>query len=55
MARDTNRPVLTRRPFPAHLNPSAVFAPHLITITGTRDHHRLQHLITIPGMRSDMA
>ncbi|MGY8681237.1 hypothetical protein Q2941_26095, partial [Bradyrhizobium sp. UFLA05-153] len=25
--------------------------PNLITITGIRDHHRLEHLITIPGMR----
>jgi hypothetical protein len=23
----------------------------VITITGIRDHHRLEHLITIPGMR----
>ncbi|WP_247480704.1 hypothetical protein, partial [Bradyrhizobium sp. 144] len=28
--------------------------PHLIAITGIRDHHRLEHLITIPGMRSKM-
>ncbi|MET4449886.1 hypothetical protein ABIB75_008200, partial [Bradyrhizobium sp. GM2.2] len=26
--------------------------PHLIAITGIRDHHRLEHLITIPGMRT---
>ncbi|SFK28046.1 hypothetical protein SAMN05216525_1772 [Bradyrhizobium sp. Gha] len=48
----TNPPALTRRTFPAHINPSAVFASALITITGIRDHHRMEHLITIPGMRT---
>ncbi|WP_247453703.1 hypothetical protein, partial [Bradyrhizobium sp. 174] len=29
--------------------------PHLIAITGIRDHHRLEHLITIPGMRTGLS
>jgi hypothetical protein len=29
-----------------------VFVSELIAITGIRDHHRLEHLIAIPGIRS---
>jgi len=43
---------LTRRPFPAHISPSVVFVSELIAITGIRDHHRLEHLIAIPGIRT---
>jgi hypothetical protein len=30
-----------------------VFVSELIAITGIRDHHRLEHLIAIPGIRMD--
>ncbi|MCK1606536.1 IS66 family insertion sequence element accessory protein TnpB [Bradyrhizobium sp. 166] len=39
----TNPPALTRRPFPAHINPSVVFV--------SSDRHHLESVITIPGMR----
>ena len=54
-----NPPALTKRQFPAHISPSVVFVSELtvvfvselIAITGIRDHHRLEHLIAIPGIR----
>jgi hypothetical protein len=48
----TNPPALTKRQFPAHISPSVVFVSELIAITGIRDHHRLEHLIAIPGIRT---
>ena len=51
----TNPPALTKRQFPAHISPSVVFVSELIAITGIRDHHRLEHLIAIPGIRRYIA
>ena len=49
-----NPPALTKRQFPAHISQSVVFVSELIAITGIRDHHRLEHLIAIPGIRTGL-
>ncbi|MBB4399148.1 hypothetical protein GGD62_008298 [Bradyrhizobium sp. ERR14] len=50
--RSPNQPAsLDQRQFPAHISPSVVFVSKLIAITGIRDHHRLEYLIAIPGIR----
>lgn len=59
-ASPTVSPPLTREIISTKHKPSVVFAeasmlgasPGVITIAGIRDHHRLEPLITIPGMRN---
>lgn len=62
-ASPTVSPPLTREIISTKHKPSVVFAeasmlgasPGVITIAGIRDHHRLEPLITIPGMRRKLA